>query len=94
VHGAINQALFEHTTTLNLCDHAIVLLERDLSAFLDVTLSLRFVHSLFSLVCVLLLRCALVCVYTSILTLILFVINCIRHESLQFVEIPHNEILM
>jgi hypothetical protein len=44
----------------------------------DVTLLLCFVRSLFSLVCVLLLRCDLMCVYTPILTLIVFVINCVR----------------
>jgi hypothetical protein len=51
-------------------------------------------RSLFLLVCVLLLRCALVCVSTPILTLILFVINCVRCERLQLVEIPHNGILI
>jgi hypothetical protein len=46
------------------------------------------------LMCVLLLRCALVCVSTPLLTLVLIVIIFVRHERLQFVEIPHNEILI
>jgi hypothetical protein len=49
-----------------------------------VTLSFCFVHYLFSLVCVLLLWCALVCVSTPILTPILIVIICVRRERLQF----------
>jgi hypothetical protein len=50
--------------------------------------------SLFTCVCVLSLRCALVCVSTPILTPILFVINCVRRERLQFVDISHNGILV
>jgi hypothetical protein len=53
-----------------------------------------FMRSLFSLVCMLLLLCALVCISTPIVTLILFVISCVRRERLQFVEIPHNGILI
>jgi hypothetical protein len=41
---------------------------------------------------VLLLRCDLMCVSTSLLTSDLIVIICVRRERLQFVEIPHNGI--
>jgi hypothetical protein len=34
-HGAYQKAYSEHTTTSNLCDHVVYLLERDLSAFLS-----------------------------------------------------------
>ena len=33
--SAVTQAFFEHTTTLRLCDHAVVSLDRDLNAFLS-----------------------------------------------------------
>jgi hypothetical protein len=49
---------------------------------------------LFLLVCVLLLRCALMCVSTALLTPNLIVIICVRRERLQFVEIPHNGIFL
>jgi hypothetical protein len=42
------------------------------------------------LLCVLLLQCALLCVFTPLLTSVLIVIICVRRERLQFVEIPHN----
>jgi hypothetical protein len=64
------QAYFEHTTTPRLRDHAVELLERDLSAFLSCN-SVVFIRALFFLrlcawcCCV----CALVCVATPSLLL-------------------------
>jgi hypothetical protein len=59
------QALFEHTTTLNLCDHAIVLLERDLSAFLSCNSVVVFrALSLFTYVCVVVALCSCVLFYS------------------------------
>lgn len=58
-----------------------------------VTLSFWFVRSLLCL-CVLLLHCALVCVSTPLLTPHLIVIICVRLEGLQYVEIPHEGIMI
>jgi hypothetical protein len=66
VHGAAHQAYFEHTTTLRLCDHASEVFERDLSAFSE-SLLCCFIVALFSLhLCLLLLHCALMCVFYSV----------------------------
>jgi hypothetical protein len=84
------QASQEHTTTPRLRSHAFDLLMRDLSAFLscDSIVLICVLSSL--LVCVVLLQlCSCVC-FDSLLTLDLIVINCVRHERLQFVEISHN----
>ena len=64
-----------------LRDHGFDLLERDLSAFLscDSVILIRALSLL--LVCVLLLRYALVCVSTPLLTPILIVIICVRRVS-------------
>jgi hypothetical protein len=52
VHGVVTQALFEHTTTLNLCNHAFDLLERDLGTFLSCNSVILFCTlSLFACVC-------------------------------------------
>jgi hypothetical protein len=54
VHGVVTQqtkALFDHTTTLNLCNHAVVLLERDLSTFLSCNSVIMF-HALSLFTCV------------------------------------------
>jgi hypothetical protein len=59
------QALFEHTTTSNLCDHAVVLLERDLSAFLSGNFIVVFrVFSLFTCVRVVAALCSCVSFYS------------------------------
>ena len=62
--------------------YAKLSLEEILGKFVSGCMMVSFVRSLFSLVCVLLLRCALVCVSTPILTPILFVVNCVRRERL------------
>jgi hypothetical protein len=64
-HGAVNKALFEHTTTLNFCDHATVLLERDLSAFLSCNSIILFrALSLFTCVRVVVALCSCVHFYS------------------------------
>jgi hypothetical protein len=83
----------ERTTTPKLHNDAFDLLERYLSTFLscDFVVLIRALSSL--LMCVVLLQlwsCVVVCVSTSHLTLNLIVINCVRRERLQFVEVPHS----
>jgi hypothetical protein len=58
--------------------------------FSAVTLSFQFVCSLLCLCVWCCCNCDLVCVSTPLLTPELIVINCVRRERLQFVEIPHN----
>jgi hypothetical protein len=63
---SVTQAHFEHTTTPNLYDHVVDLLERDLSMFLSCD-SVVLICALFFCLCVLFLCCALVCVLPSLL---------------------------
>jgi hypothetical protein len=66
--GLLPQAHFEHTTTLNLCDHVVDLLKRYLSVFLSCDSVVLICALSLSLVCMLLLFCALVCVSTPLVT--------------------------
>jgi hypothetical protein len=59
------KAYFEHTTTSNLCDHAVDLLERDLSAFLSFD-SVILIHALsLLLVCVIAALCSCAHLYST-----------------------------
>ena len=81
----------ECTTTPKLHNDAFELLERYLSMFLSCDFVVLIVRSL--CLCVVLLQlcsCVVVCVSTSHLTPNLIMINCVRRERLQFVEIPHS----
>jgi hypothetical protein len=61
----MTQASFEHTTTPNLCDHAIVLLERDLSTFLSCNPDVLFhAFSIFTRVHVVVALCSCVHFYS------------------------------